>query len=104
MAERHRAAADCPRFTPGQHAPVDDADDFVGDRRRGIEPGLGFGHEWSPISGEAREGTRARIGERSWKESMRQRQAPAATPPDPSRLLRIRPDQRPAFTFGEVRR
>ena len=46
LTERHGTAADGPGLAPGQHAPVDDLNEFVGDRCRGVELWLaGFGHD-----------------------------------------------------------
>ena len=90
-AQGPRAATRRPGLAPRQHSSFDDPDEFVRDRRGGVELGLGFGHWWSPMS-EGAHGNRTRIGERFWKAAPRSgsgappepRQTPFPPSPDPT--------------------
>lgn len=78
-AQGPRAATRRPGLAPRQDSAFDDPDEFVRDRRGGVELGLGFGHGWSPMS-EGAHGNRARIGERLWKAVSRRG---SRIPPEP---------------------
>jgi len=99
LPERDGAAADRPGFAPGQHPPVDDFDEFIGDRRRSVELWFAaFFQDDLRCLGSVQ--TRRYRQENTLGGDGRVRPEPCQTP---SPGLRIRQNPKPAFTFRGLR-